>query len=540
MIDQFYVYVSTKCGADCVQTIFLCAPQQDAINLESAEAFAHRSGWIDQVEQNAAILIMPLLSSGWDSVSLDTLTDYFNRHKNDFRSRLENGNPGRDGFLWLWETMIYAVGYDEGADYLGNVLVKHSNFFAGAALVNGATHDFTSASALTDHWFVENPTKDYGMRNQDVPVPVWFFGHTQYTDQAIQYFSEINHVDREKFAIINGIETVIHFNKKEPAQQVCASFNVTGVDPIIVDTVMNEFFNKSLRWKNSPDGTIKPYLGKKEYYKSQRFKHHRLKVHDLDYPYAVHLPEGLTTSTVKGLPLVISLHGRGEPTWVFAEKNGWDKLADETQAFIVVFPDSPYNIWKIERDDDVLEAMLIDLKKTYDYDPERVYLTGFSNGAIFTCQQASTHPWLFAAASPWNGPEMEACRKFNIDSFVYHPDFVSSGYDMPFWIIVGDNDSKASANRKDELEILLPLNGCAVEKEETLDKAYTIENKFEEGDRFSTKIYRNSDLSIRVGLSVMKNMPHGAIFDESRAAWNFMKRFRRPNKNKRVEEVKVK
>lgn len=540
MIDHFYSYISTKCSADCVQTIFLCAPEKYANSLEKAEEFAKLSGWMEQVENNAAILIMLIVPDGWKSSSIDTLARLYNKYKNEFKAPSGISIPGRDGILWLWETMIYAVGYDEGADYLGNVLIKHSNKFAGAVLVNGGANDFSTANELTDHWFVANPSSDYNVRNKDVPLPIWLFGQSKNIEATFKYFSEINHIDHTDSNIVDNIEVEIHYNMKEPAQQIRSSPNIFGYDKHIALTVMNEFFNKTIRWKNSPDGTIKLYSGKNDYRNSPQFKHFCATGKNLDYPYSVHIPDGLTVKDVKGLPLVISLHGRGEPTWVFAEKNGWDKLADETKEFIVVFPDSKYNIWQIERDYDAIESILNQVSKTYEYDPERVYLTGFSNGALYTCQQASTHPWLFAAASPWNGPGMDVCKKDKIASYVYHPEFANSCYDMPFWIIVGDSDTKAKSNRDDELDIVLPINGCSQESEEVLTDYYSVENNYKEGNRFNTKIYRNSELSIRVGLTVMKNMPHGAIFEESRAAWNFMKRFRRPNKNKHVKEVVIK
>jgi len=536
MTDQYTAYVSTKCAADCVQTLFLCVPDAYSTSEEKAMEFAKASGWIEQAEDNGALLIMLLATEGWATCSRDALFDFYQRHKNDFRSRSGHSIPGRDGFLWLWETMIYAIGVEEGADYLASALIKHPNFFAGAVLINGATDDFKASKLASDHWLVSKPSSDYAVRNMDVPVPVWLLGHSVKTEPSLKHFLKINRVDQFDAYTVNDIKIDVYFNSKEPAHHVRTSLNASGHEMLLAKTVMDEFINVCIRWKNSPDGTLKLYSGKKGYYHSSRFIHHELTLGELVYPYSVHLPLGMTPKSAKGLPLVISLHGRGEPTWVFAEKNGWDKLADETQAFIVIFPDSKDNIWSIERDAHALEAILLDLSKTINYDPERVYLTGFSNGAIYTCQQASTYPWLFAAASPWNGPDMSLCLREKIASYVYHPDFIRSGYEMPFWIIVGDNDTKAGPDRQDELEILCQVNHCSKDQNESLEKVYTPERHYENGDRFQTKVIRNDQSSIRIGLTVMKNMPHGAIFDESRATWEFMKRFRRPHNSKTVEE----
>jgi len=236
---------------------------------------------------------------------------------------------------------------------------------------------------------------------------------------------------------------------------------------------------------------------------------------------------------------VYSIHGRGEPTWVFAQKNGWEDLADETQAFVVVLPDSPENRWQIDRDGGAVPAITAEVVATYGLDAERVYLTGFSNGALYTAQLASTHPKSYAAASPWNGPDLPACERMHIDSYVYCDGFAEGGVEMPFWICVGDADAKAAANREDELDLVLPSNGCDRVSEQVWDGAnhYTAAAGYAQGDRLSTRVFCNAAGSVRVGLTTMKNMTHGAIPDEARAAWAFMSRFRRPVGSATVEEV---
>ncbi|MFQ9702676.1 MAG: hypothetical protein ACLR0U_11380 [Enterocloster clostridioformis] len=140
---------------------------------------------------------------------------------------------------------------------------------------------------------------------------------------------------------------------------------------------------------------------------------------------------------MKGLPILFSVHGRGEPVWLFAEKNGWDVLADETQAFVLVCPDSPGNIWQLERDGQVFGAMIDRLCADYGLDRTRVYLTGFSErwchhkggGDRFSRTVCSHCP----SNAPVDAPGLVA------DSPV-SPGLLRSGYELPYWVCVGDND----------------------------------------------------------------------------------------------------
>ncbi len=524
---NYYSYISTTAAWDCIQTIFLCVPGEYAKDKNSAEQYARNSGWLKAAEDSAAVLIVPVTDS-WNNMKVSWIPEFYDMHKNDFRAPGGVSIPGRDGVLWLWETMIYLVGYEDGADYAAKVLTAEPGFFAGSLIVDGKLADDTYADQEASHWFVRKPA-DYQRTNREIPSAVWLAKTCD--EKTIRYFRETAQTDCVREEMFGNVQTRVNYCAANPAQEVRISSEIPDAE-----TVMDTFFEHVLRWKNSPDGELRSYVGKKDWANAERFEHFCVTTDGLSYPYTVYLPAGMTRENMPELPVVFSIHGRGEPAWVFAEKNGWQKLADETKEFLLVIPDSPYNIWLIDRDRNAIRAILEDLCRNYRADRTRVYLSGFSNGAIFTCQQASTFPELFAAASPWNGPGMEACRTMNIDSYVYKDSFKESGYEMPFWICVGDSDGKASAFREDELDIVLPANGCDRSTEEILgEEFYTKEKGYTQGERFNTRIFRDEHGIVKTGLTVMKNMPHGAIWDESRAAWSFMKRFRRIGGNKQVE-----
>lgn len=251
----------------------------------------------------------------------------------------------------------------------------------------------------------------------------------------------------------------------------------------------------------------------------------------------MHLPRGLRREDARGLALVLSIHGRGEPAWLFCDKNGWEDLSDETREFAVALPDSPGNIWDATRDAEALEAIVDDALATYGLDGTRVYATGFSNGAAYTWQQATTRPWLFAAASPSNCPMPADIIAAGMGSYVWSERILELGYELPLWVYAGDADAKAPFDPSCA-GLACAANGCSADAGETVDanEAYRRRDGYREGGRLATTLYRNGVGSVRVGVTIVRDMPHGAIADEARAAWHFMRRFRRTAGAKDVTE----
>ena len=540
---RFYSRVSTKAACDPVKTVFICAPQVDAIDEKHLEEFAERSGWIDALEDDGALLIMPVCDD-WSQASVDLLTEIYQKNRNSFLAPGGKAIPGRNGIVWTWETLIYLVGYGEGADYAGQVLVKHPNMFAGTALIKGGPHDFSDGSLASDHWLIANPSADYCTRNSDVPSAVWFFGTYEGQKEAADYFCTINRSTnvQKKTITVNGTEKNVPIRLYADQKEATAQVGIVEGDlneKEISSLTLHNFFNHIIRWKNSPDGTLGYLSGKYDFYHGDLYQHHEVTVNGLSYPYAVHLPAGKSNEELTNIPVVFSIHGRGEPAWLFAEKNGWNELADASGEFIAVYPDSPENIWSITRDRDSISSIIEDLTRFYSINRSRIYLTGFSNGAVFTCQQMTTFPYLFAAASPWNGPSMEACSRMDasmMGNYYFAPDFLASGYEMPVWLCVGDNDTKAGLDRSEELAVYLQADHCDATVVKVLDQSnyYTASNGYNDGSRFNTHLYSSHSQIPMVGYTVMKNMPHGAVKEESKAAWAFMRRFARHNQSKEI------
>jgi polyhydroxybutyrate depolymerase len=115
-------------------------------------------------------------------------------------------------------------------------------------------------------------------------------------------------------------------------------------------------------------------------------------------------------STAGKAPLIFSFHGHGDDMENFQYvglQNVWP------DAIIVYFQGLPsrdsYRGWQVEpgeygdRDLKMVDAVLAAMKKKYNVDDNRIYATGFSNGAHFTYLLWAARPNVFAAFAPVAG-----------------------------------------------------------------------------------------------------------------------------------------
>lgn len=537
-MSETYSYLSSKAAADPVKTLILLAPDSFASSYSSAEEFARFSGWQEQAERDAALLLVPVVEDGWQACSSDLPKLVYQNSCRAHHVAQGAGIPGGGDVAWAWETLIYVVGYQEGATFASSFLAAHPGFAAATLLVDGAPVDDCAWDAPSEHWLVSDPV-DYACLNREVPVAVWLMGDASRALGLIDRLKEVNGATRVEADVVSGVETQIVDNPDHAGPRIFLSAQLTGFDPEIAEVAMSGLFNQVIRWKNAPDGTLSPHISKTDFFQGDTYEHVTVDVDGEPHHYALYIPSGVSREDAKGFPLVLSVHGRGEPSWIFAQKNGWEDLADETQAFVVMLPDSRGNIWSVERDMEAFNVMVLDALSRYELDSERVYLTGFSNGALFTCQMATTCPQLFAAASPWNSPGEVAIRMGGLGDYIYCPAFEKRGYEMPFWVVYGDADVKAPLMHEDGFEQILACNGCAASTQ-TWDgaEAYAPDAGYVAGSRMATDVFTDVQGRVMAGFTVMKNMPHGAIADEARACWEFMKRFRRPKGGARVEEMR--
>lgn len=144
----------------------------------------------------------------------------------------------------------------------------------------------------------------------------------------------------------------------------------------------------------------------------------KLKVDDLDRRYFVHVPPNLDPQ--QSVPVVLIFHGAGMNGRMMPGFCGMNDKADAAD-FVAVYPngtgvaelllvfnaagtpEKPYG----SRADDVkfVGALLDDLGTVLRIDSDRVYATGFSNGAMLCYRLAAEIPDRIAAIAPVSGTQ---------------------------------------------------------------------------------------------------------------------------------------
>jgi polyhydroxybutyrate depolymerase len=122
--------------------------------------------------------------------------------------------------------------------------------------------------------------------------------------------------------------------------------------------------------------------------------------------YLLHVPAKLPAHPA----LIIALHGGGGTAEGMEKLTGFDALAD-AQGFITVYPQAIDRRWndgrstiKIKSDDvGFIAALVARLEAQYGIDPNRIYATGMSNGAIFANFLGCRLAGQLAAIAPVSG-----------------------------------------------------------------------------------------------------------------------------------------
>jgi pimeloyl-ACP methyl ester carboxylesterase len=123
----------------------------------------------------------------------------------------------------------------------------------------------------------------------------------------------------------------------------------------------------------------------------------RIRVQGQTYGIALSIP--LTYQPSKGYALIVCLHGAGFTGDAYLER--WQARLGED--YILVCPTYPAGAWFTRRAEDLVLATIRHVRQRYHVDPDRIFLTGMSNGGIGAWLIGMHHAPLFAGLAPMAG-----------------------------------------------------------------------------------------------------------------------------------------
>ncbi len=142
---------------------------------------------------------------------------------------------------------------------------------------------------------------------------------------------------------------------------------------------------------------------------------HTLVVDGVSRTYRVHVPRHYKATVP--VPLLLAFHGAGSNSEDMASLTGLDKVADRA-GFLAVYPQGIEYRWHAglstgstaAQVDDLgfVRALLTQFESDYAVDRQRVYATGFSNGAFFSQRLACAMTADFAAVASVSGQMSQA------------------------------------------------------------------------------------------------------------------------------------
>lgn len=233
------------------------------------------------------------------------------------------------------------------------------------------------------------------------PVPVWLDGCDRSTEN---YFLQANQVS-------GAGKSGILENSVNPSQRVILEEGPSVPDLSFLRLLWDGLFGRTRRMNTSPMGDCS-YRTDMEDRGFQWFVDD-CSVDGTPHTWLVHVPEAVRRDGKKKVPVVFFYHGGSDNPAEAAEMSHFHEVGEQ-EGFITVYPWGTNRVsWNMEMEDDqeddlaFCKALIEYMLRSYPADPQRVYVSGFSNGAGMAQTVAMMYPELVAALghmdSNWPG-----------------------------------------------------------------------------------------------------------------------------------------
>lgn len=167
-----------------------------------------------------------------------------------------------------------------------------------------------------------------------------------------------------------------------------------------------------------------------------------------DTPYMIHVPPDYRGDLP--FPLILVLSG-GAGLAFDAALSSEDAIRDA--GYLVVYPNADGHMWWDNSVTAMVQALLLEVQRSYNVDTNHVYLTGFSNGGTGTIELGVRWPDRFAALASLMGAGLDTPSGIKLP--------LQNLYDIPMLFVHGEKDPRipASSSQRtyEELRDLKPV-----------------------------------------------------------------------------------
>lgn len=415
------LFVTDEAGKERELLAYIPETEKSAWNMvlvfvpggKEPEAFFREGGWREILERHCMTGFFLAAPEGWRRQEPGFELETAVRALAVMRSNryFQSNAPG-----------IYCMGFEDGAAAAALFAVTHVSVLAGWAAWGDTQLDEALLASLGD-----GPSDcDAALRRGEISLPTFLIGGES---NVLSYFKRACRVKDEGLCNAHGKVFRMQPGPGESWRNDGCCCEVWEGDEErarrqgLAETAeaMTAFVEKFKRWGGEGNGHIRPtlYPSRERMRKTEQIIDGRIR------HWWTFVPDAYTRGRKEKYPLVIAIHGFTCHGEFFANNSGWNMVGQERDAFVVYPSAYPYQTTDHGRDgrfvptpewnaggmpggvrkdgpDELhyFRCLLEDIQKNYPIDPERIYVTGHSNGAMMTQRLMRMMPEVFAGFAP--------------------------------------------------------------------------------------------------------------------------------------------
>ncbi|MCI8539348.1 MAG: prolyl oligopeptidase family serine peptidase [Oscillospiraceae bacterium] len=494
--------------------VILVYPDTPYASQEEAFAGLTELGLVEIAEANSAFLIVPEPLNG-ENYTEEDVNLYYESQVYLAGGRIVSFTPPAGEYeRRTFNNMLYVIAEGSGATFVNNCLTRNANRIAAVLTFGGEMSDDVTGGVALPAYLVNASGK------------------------AVDYYKQVNEVDTEdggvfvnssyvekKVIVAEGSDS---FDRETISTAWASLLSRTTRAPMATNVVIDTFDTSEwvlMTWPNYEELGI------------------TLTETTYDWDGKTYIQENYVPASYDGseaVPLVVLLHGFTEDPLCPAATCGWAQKAAE-EGFVLIAPDYVNDLQSQGIACDAIMQVVKTAQETYNIDPSRIYLTGFSMGGMNTMMTGFANAGVFAAVAPMAGMT-------DITPFQADPD----AYDLPTFLLCGTVDANnvsadeagnpsINAMNGNILPMLAAFNGLTLG-----EPNYSVNPWGYEPDQVTTRsaqgiTYQVNDFYVDgytnpiLELVTAEGVAHACSDVYADFAWSFMSRFARSGDGSVIE-----